>query len=225
MKLLLPLLTTLLAAAATASAALVEQFEYGGHTYQIYTDALTFQSATTAAANLTLNGVHGYLWNVNSAAENSAVFTRLQAWNSSFTSVAGDGGGARYIWLGASDAVTEGDWRWSDGNVQFWQGNGQTGGSVGGLYNNWGVGPATQEPDNYLGNQNAGAIALDAWPNAAPPAAQNAAGKWNDLTATDAMPYVVEFATVVPEPTASVLIVAAATVATATLRRRREPAR
>jgi hypothetical protein len=39
------------------------------------------------------------------------------------------------IWIGASDAAVEGDWRWLDGTL-FWRGA-STGVPQGGLYNAW----------------------------------------------------------------------------------------
>jgi hypothetical protein len=48
-------------------------------------------------------------------------------------------------WIGASDAATEGQWRWADNNVQFWMGGPAPGGGpVTGNYANW----LSTEPNN-----------------------------------------------------------------------------
>lgn len=204
-----------------ASAALLERFEYGGHTYDIYSDARTWAVAQTTVQGLDVAGSSGYLWNVNSLAENAYVFSKIQAHGASFTALAPDGGGARYLWLGASDAVVEGTWRWTADNVNFWTGQGAGGANngvaVGGLYNNWGgtsFGGAL-EPDDYLNNQDAAAMALDDWP-------LGVAGEWNDIAATNTMPYVVEYnAVAIPEAGTYAGMVVVVGLAMGVVRRRR----
>lgn len=41
------------------------------------------------------------------------------------------------VWVGASDAVTEGVWIWVSDGTQFWSGDGLTGNAVNGAYTNW----------------------------------------------------------------------------------------
>lgn len=47
------------------------------------------------------------------------------------------------VWVGASDAVTEGVWSWVSDGAQFWSGDGVTGAAVNGAYANWN----TNEPN------------------------------------------------------------------------------
>lgn len=96
--------------------------------------------------------------------------------------VAPDGGGASYVWIGANDRTNEGTWLWSNygsGTGQFWQGA-RTGTVIGGLYNNWG-----NEPDNF-NNQDAAGIALSSWPF-------GSAGEWNDVDESNTLYYVIEY--------------------------------
>lgn len=106
---------------------------FGGnnHFYRFVTaSGISWTNARNAAAQLTYNGLQGYLATITSLAENQFVASRL----------AGQG------WMGASDAAVEGVWKWETGpetGVQFWQGL-STGSVTGGLYNNW----ASGEPNN-----------------------------------------------------------------------------
>ena len=175
------------------NAILVTRFDYNGHTYEIYNDLKSWDNARSDATGRSLFGEQGYLVEIETAAENNAIFNQLVANNSSFTQTAADGGGARYVWTGANDIATEGTWVWNSSGTQFWNGD-DFGNSVSGRYNNWGNpdGFGPYEPDNYLGNQDAAAIALDAWPIAAPPGNGNGnAGQWNDIATTNTKPYIV----------------------------------
>lgn len=51
--------------------------------------------------------------------------------------------GVEGMWLGASDAATEDEWRWQDGTL-FWLGD-ETGAAQGGLYNAWFAGSQPEE--------------------------------------------------------------------------------
>lgn len=213
------LILTLLVA-PSLHATLLETFSYAGSSYELYSDELTWADASAFAASR-----GGVLWCIGSKAENDAVFSRLQAYDVMFTATAADGGGARYAWIGASDAASEGDWIWADGTT-FWSGSGAAGGgggaAIGAAFSNWGSfgGPGVvMEPDNYLGAQNWGAIGLDSWPTGAP-FSYGVAGQWNDLSGSHRLPFVVEISAV-PEPSTYGLIAAASLAATALLRRRR----
>lgn len=127
----------------------------------------TVANATAQAATLvppggmpSVAGVTGHLANIGSAAENAYI----------------DGLVAGNAWLGGSDTIVEGEWRWSGGpeaGDQFWQGTGG-GSAVGGAYTNWGPG----EPNNS-GNEDALHIRPD--------------GRWNDQSVGTAYQYIIEW--------------------------------
>ena len=89
-------------------------WSFNGHTYQLVKDLKTWDAANTYAKS---SG--GYLVKVDSSAENQSILTEV---SSRFTAAdygityADDGGSASYIWLGASDAASEGQWLWSKDN-------------------------------------------------------------------------------------------------------------
>ena len=75
---------------------------YNAETDKFYKFVPSFnmwQNAQAEASALTLNSQPGRLVTINSAAENEFVFKISQAENAS-------------VWLGASDADTEGQWHW-----------------------------------------------------------------------------------------------------------------
>ncbi len=191
----------------------ITEFTFDGHLYQVYDDLESWNDARVDAASKIYSGVSGYLAEINSAAENTAIFNALQANDSSFTQTAGDGGGARYVWIGANDSLNEGTWVWDNSGTNFWTGDGQTGSAQGGNYENWGSRDNWYEPDDYLGNQDAGAIALDDWP-------VGTAGEWNDIDGNNTMPYIVEFDTV-PEYSQLGLVLGLGSLGTLLLRRHR----
>ncbi|NVK03174.1 MAG: cadherin-like domain-containing protein [Flavobacteriia bacterium] len=106
-----------------------------GHFYEFVTSpGISWSAAKVAAENMTYNGMQGYLATVTSAQENSFVAQKLQ----------GEG------WIGASDAESEGIWKWVTGpeagthfwsstyNYSFWYGWYISGGyAVNGEYTNW----------------------------------------------------------------------------------------
>ena len=84
-----------------------------GHTYQIVKTAMTWSAAKAWAESQ-----GGHLAYITSAAENQALVTMTQMETGLDTApTAADGGGARYLWLGGSDAAVEGTWRWGDGTL------------------------------------------------------------------------------------------------------------
>ncbi len=81
--------------------------------YEYVADSgITWTAARTAAETRTFAGVNGYLATITSASENAFVASRIPD--------------ADNVWIGASDAVLEGDWRWvtgpegQNGGTRFW---------------------------------------------------------------------------------------------------------
>lgn len=140
------------------------------------------KSWVDAAACAVLSG--GKLTEINSKAEQDTIFYYLnQAAINVANTVAPDGGGASYVWIGGNDLAAEGNWRWDGDNsgvsTPFWQGT-SSGSSIGGLYSNWG-----NEPDNWNGQDGLG-LAVTNWP-------LGLAGQWNDVDETNALYYVIEY--------------------------------
>ena len=167
-------------------------FEHDGHTYKLIESTATWEQANNVAEKMTLGGHSGYLARIDSAAENRAIFDIVSGRLSSEqrdATTPNDGSGTAFIWLGGSDAASEGDWRWLNNGDPFWLGD-FNGSSVGGRYHNWGV-----QPDDATGNEDALAMGLGDWPD--PFYDLGAAGQWNDLNPGNALMYVIEFDTTV----------------------------
>lgn len=167
-------------------------FEHDGHTYKLIESTATWEQANNVAEKMTLGGHSGYLARIDSAAENRAIFDIVSGRLSSEqrdATTPNDGSGTAFIWLGGSDAASEGDWRWLNNGDPFWLGD-FNGSSVGGRYHNWGV-----QPDDATGSEDALAMGLGDWPE--PFYDLGAAGQWNDLDPGNALMYVIEFDTAV----------------------------
>ncbi|MDR3245761.1 MAG: C-type lectin domain-containing protein [Prevotellaceae bacterium] len=163
-------------------------FYYGDHSYLIVKQSKTW---VEAAADAVAQG--GYLVEIGSQAEQTAVYQAIQNSGISTTYAAvEDGGGAAYIWIGATDKAAEGDWLWNGRNgangTLFWKGSAQNN-----SYFNWGGKAAgtVNEPDDYEG-QDAAAIGLAGWPVGASPGLGRA-GEWNDIDESNRLYYVIEF--------------------------------
>ena len=157
----------------------IVSFSYGGVNYEIIKENKTWLAASQCAVSR-----GGFLVEINSQGEQDAVFSAMNtAGITASNTVAPDGGGASYLWIGGNDIQTEGTWIWDGDNTgvfaQFWQGT-SAGSAVGGLFSNWG-----NEPDNY-NNQDALGIALTDWPF-------GIAGQWNDIDASNSIYYVIEY--------------------------------
>ena len=180
---LLPVLTASLCSPVFADF----QFEFNDHTYQVITTGLSWTEAAESAKSKTLNGAQGYLVRIDDSNENTEIINQLMAnipANEFANTSSADGGDASYVWIGANDIATEGNWIWDDNGTQFWQGD-FDGAPVAGLYNNWGL-----EPDDFDG-QDAAGIALTEWPLGFGDLGSH--GQWNDIDVNNNLYYIVEF--------------------------------
>jgi Ca2+-binding RTX toxin-like protein len=148
---------------------------FEGNTYELILTPYSWQKAHNFAQN---NG--GYLAQITSEGENDAVYELAMAQYDYIESVyfAPDGGGASYIWMGGSDFVREGTWKWTDGS------------SISG-YLNWGAGAGVTEPDNFDDIQHYLGMALEPWPY--PTGSIGSSGEWNDIWGGNGLWSVVEF--------------------------------
>ncbi|NBS26904.1 MAG: C-type lectin domain-containing protein, partial [Gammaproteobacteria bacterium] len=151
----------------------------GTSEYYVVTDAATWEDAKAFAAEL-----GGSLVEIDNVVENSKLYNYLKI--NEVGAVAPDGGGAKYVWLGGSDAAEEGQWVWpskksinfnEDFQTSLW-GSGQGHGSLG------------SEPDNF-DNQDCLALGMESWP-VFNPGFYGEAGQWNDVDCGNKLPYVVE---------------------------------
>jgi Ca2+-binding RTX toxin-like protein len=142
------------------------------------------QKTYADAAAYARSELNGTLASFETQSEFDGFYSTLQSTvdNNNLTlSTAADGGGAKYIWLGGSDSVTEGSWVWDSG--------------VGLTYNDlWGSGALGSEPDNFE-NQDGLAIGMENWPaGSAAGAGYGDAGSWNDIDVSNTLYFVVEIA-------------------------------
>lgn len=188
MKSLLPLtvLTLLLLSSAVSNAqcvinpSSVYAFIYNGTDYELVRENKTWTEAADCAV---ISG--GHLAEINDPAEQDAVYNQIMT-NGGITAsntVAPDGGGASYVWIGGNDLGIEGDWIWDGANTgsgtQFWQGT-SSGNPVGGLYNNWG-----NEPDDFAGQDGLG-LAITDWP-------LGVTSQWNDVDDENFLYFLIEY--------------------------------
>jgi len=164
-------------------------FMYGGHRYEIVKTPHNWQDASNDAQ---LKG--GYLAHISSIAENHEIYSRLYRYitkDEYENTVASNGGGASYVWIGANDIQSEGSWEWIENTELFWSGT-SDGNALNGLYSNWGrdKDEVQREPDN-ASNQDAAAIALTEWQLGSGNLGQ--ASQWNDLIASDALYTIIEY--------------------------------
>ena len=173
-------------------------FEFDNTEYEIVMDKKTWEDAAADAV-----AKNGFLVEVNSQEEQDAIYDAIvngAGIADDYTTV-NDGGGIAYVWIGATDKASEGIWLWDGDNdsegINFWTGQGANGSgngvAINGAYNNWG-GTSTgtaNEPDDYLNNQDAGAIALAGWP--AGTTMLGVANEWNDIDLNNELYYIIEY--------------------------------
>lgn len=158
----------------------IYSFVYGGHSYDVVKENKTWTEASNCAVSL-----NGYLAEISDTAEQVAIFNELTTNAGIVIANTENQFGTASVWLGGSDAVTEGEWIWDGDNdglgSQFWSG-GPSGMAIGGSFTHWGTSPA--EPDNS-GGQDYLTIIIK-------PTAVNY-GLWNDLISTNTIYYLVEY--------------------------------
>ncbi len=159
----------------------VYTFKLNGKQYDVIRERMTWVEAADCAVQL-----GGHLAEIESEEEQMEIFAQLKDSASIDTdsTIAPDGGGASYVWLGGSDLANEGEWLWDGNNDsiggQFWMGD-FNGMPVAGAYNNWG-----REPDDFGSGQDGLGLALTNWP-------LGVAGEWNDVAHTNNLYFVVEY--------------------------------
>ena len=148
----------------TASTAGSAYFADTGHFYEYVAGELDWTDADTQAAARTLNGQNGYLATITTQGEMVFVVEKI--------------GGDDPVWLGGSDAGSEGDWYWTRGvngegtaSDSFWEG-GQSGSVQNGMFASW----CNNEPNNAGGNEPYLQITFETNDDDAPDG-----GCWNDL--------------------------------------------
>jgi len=155
-------------------------FTTQGKNYEVIKQKLNWTAA--AACAVTRNGS---LAEITSQVEQDSVYYYVnQAGITASQTVAPDGGGASYLWLGGNDMASEGAWIWDGDNVgssiPFWQGK-SNGTPVNGAFNNWG-----NEPDDFNNNQDGLGLAITNWP-------LGVAGQWNDVNTANQLYFVIEY--------------------------------
>jgi hypothetical protein len=163
-----------------------------GHFYESVTSTANWSTAKTNAAAKTYMGLQGYLATITSVAENDFIKQKIgtDAWiglSDAYTEINAATGTATY----ASQAAAEGKWYWVTGPEKGTQitttnasGSG-TGTPFGSAFNNWNAG----EPNN-VGTENYGEIY----------ASGTNSGKWNDLSGSGGLMYVVEYGGLSTDP-------------------------
>lgn len=143
----------------------VVYFSQTGHYYKFVSSRVSWLEARGAAMASEFNGMKGYLATPATRSEENLIKRTA---------------GGNQIWLGASDAESEGCWKWTDGpeaNQIFYAAPTAVGCAVNASVgnSNWGVG----EPNNANGKENVAHV--------------NADGTWNDIPGDISFAYVIEY--------------------------------
>ena len=140
----------------------------------------------TAAHYSRAQGEGASLVEIGSEAEQNAVVAAIGLVpGTEIRARANDGGGARYLWIGATDETTEGTWVWNgddDDTANTPLGTGRGASWQGTAYHNWGVSTMDSrqaEPDND-GDQDFAGIGIDGWPTQSP-GLFGSQYQWNDI--------------------------------------------
>ncbi len=150
---------------ATQAGAIPVQWSGNGHHYEYISGYYTFAQAQAAAAASTYLGFSGYLVTITSVAEQEFISAMSGLENTPLN--------PSPYWMGASDAATEGDWRWITGP--------EAGQTLASTYQNWLGGQPSTAADE-LGGQN---YAMGNW--------LPGNEKWNDMWNALSVGYIVEY--------------------------------
>jgi hypothetical protein len=163
----------------------IHAFTFDGRAYEIIRENKSWEDASACAV-----ARGGKLAEINSQAEQDALFLEANAAGITLANTVAADGDASYLWIGGNDLATEGNWVWNGDHDQtsepFWIGD-FNGSPVGAMYNNWG-----DEPDDAGGQDGLG-LALSDWPF-------GVAGEWNDVDVSNALYYIVEYGSTASVP-------------------------
>lgn len=152
-------------------------FGFESKQYAIIKQAMSWGDAAEYAVNTLL----GYLVEINTQAEQEAIFDAVvngAKISLDYNRVAIKGN-ISYLWIGASDSFSEGTWMWdgrdASSGARFFQGD-YSGVAVNESYINWGgTSAGTLTVPSNSNQSNGAAMALESW-------SAGAAGEWNDLS-------------------------------------------
>ena len=147
-------------AAGAPNGALCNTGMYAEHSYLLCKEERDWSAAMGGCVAIGMRLVR-----VDDAAENQWLF------DNAYTEV----GRVSTVWIGATDRVIEGEWRWSDGAL-FWIGS-DTGAAQNGLFNAW----YFREPNNVSGAEHCASIETN-----------GSAPVWYDSRCENAAPFICE---------------------------------